>query len=130
MTPGQIPEVGYRLKINYKPLDFLNLVNTFEFAFPIYILLFNLVAMVLIFSVLTFWLFVLLCSRMKKLPALRFKHLSKVTFTAPAVGTLLSCVPVLITALVCIGFSKSTLFKGVNSNWNSWGQTLSDREII
>lgn len=60
LEPGQKAEVGYRLKINYKPLNFFNLINTFQFAFPIYILLFNLVALVLIMSVLTFWFIVML----------------------------------------------------------------------
>ena len=122
--------VGYRLKFNYKPLNFLNLINTFQFAFPIYILLFNLVSLILVLSILTFWMFVLLCSKVKKPPALRFKHISKVTFVAPIVGTLFSCVPAAIVAIVCIMYSRSSLFHNANSNWIDWGSTISNRDII
>jgi hypothetical protein len=106
------------------------LINTFQFPFPIYILLFNLVALILILTVLTFWLFVLLFTRVRKPPVLRFKHLAKIIFTAPAVGTFLSCLPVIISALVIILYTRSKLFHNLNSNWINMGVTVSNREII
>ena len=75
-------------------------------------------------------MFVLLCSKVKKPPALRFKHISKVTFVAPIVGTLFSCVPAAIVAIVCIMYSRSSLFHNANSNWIDWGSTISNRDII
>ena len=75
-------------------------MNNFQFSVPIYVLLFNVVAIVLILGVLACWLLTLMCARVKDPPALRFKHLARVTFANPAVGTLLSCVPALI---VCAG---------------------------
>jgi len=130
LEPGQIPEVGYRLKINYKPLDFLNLINTFQFAFPIYILLFNLVALILILSVLVFWFFVLIFARNRKPAALRFKHIAKTIFKPPAIGCILSCVPVGVAAAIVVTYTRSGLFTSINTNWIDWGSESSARDII
>ena len=95
---GETLNVNYKLKINYTPLDYFSLVNTFQYELPIYILLFNMVAIILILSVLTLWLVILMCSRIAKPPSVRFKHLAKVTFSAPAIGVFLSNIPALCVA--------------------------------
>ena len=123
-------DVNYSIKINYRALDWFALVNNFQFTVPIYVLLFNMVAIVLILAVLVFWFLTLMCARIREPPALRFKHLARVTFTGPAVGTLLSCVPALI---VCVGlraYQGSTLFGTVPSNWMELGNELSNKTIV
>ena len=94
---GEI-NVNYNLKVNYKPLDYFSLINSFQYELPIYILLFNMVSIILILSVITLWLAILLCARIKVPPSIRYKHLAKVTFTAPAVGVALSAIPAIIVA--------------------------------
>lgn len=89
---------NYELKINYKPLDYFSLINSFQYDLPIYFLLFNFVSIIMIVATITLWLLVLACTRVKTPPSIRFKHLAKVTFTAPAVGVLLSAVPAMIVA--------------------------------
>ena len=97
---------------------------------PIYVLLFNVVAIVLILGVLAFWAINLMCARIKDPPALRFKHLARVTFANPAIGTLLSAVPAL---MVCVGlraYQQSTLFAQTPSNWSDLGSELSNKAVV
>ena len=97
---------------------------------PIYVLLFNVVAIVLILGVLAFWVINLMCARIKDPPALRFKHLARVTFANPAIGTLLSAVPAL---MVCVGlraYQQSTLFAQTPSNWSDLGSELSNKAVV
>ena len=54
------------------------------------------VALILIMAVLVFWLGVLATTDVKRPPALRFRHLMKVTFYAPAIGSILSIIPVIL----------------------------------
>ena len=91
--------VEYTLKFNYRPLDYFSLINTFQYELPIYILLFNMVSIILIISIILLWIIVLSCSRMKKPPSVRFKHLAKVTFTAPAIGVILSTIPAVLVGI-------------------------------
>jgi hypothetical protein len=130
LQPGQVPEVAYNLRLNYKPLNFLNLINNFQFAFPIYILLFNLVSLILILAVLTFWLFVMLISRHKKPPALRFKHNAMHAFGPPVLGFAMSAVPLACACVLIVVFTRSTFGQSTAANWSDWGSSYSNRQII
>ena len=96
---GVTVNTDYKLIFNYRPLDYFSLINTFQYDLPIYILLFNIVAIVLILIMIVLWLLVLMCTRMKKPPAVRFKHLAKVTFAAPAIGVGLSTIPAVLVGI-------------------------------
>ena len=122
--------VEYKLKINYKPLDYFSLINTFQYEIPIYILLFNMVAIILILSVIILWLFVLMCTRMKKPPSVRFRHLARVTFSSPAIGVGLSMIPAILVATAAYEYQQSTLFADTPAEWTAMDDELSNKIIV
>jgi len=91
-------------------MDYLNLVNSFMFTVPIYILLFMLVSVVLLVGIILFWIVNLQFSKVKHPPQLRFIHMSRVIFYPPALGALLSCVPALIVGAVLSFIQTSDYF--------------------
>ena len=127
---GKTLNYDYTLKINYTPLDYFSLINSFQYEIPIYILFFNMVSLILIVMTIILWLLVLICSRRKKPPSVRFKHLARVTFSSPAIGVGLSTIPAVIVALAAYQYQQSTLFESTPSEWTAMGNELSNKEIL
>jgi hypothetical protein len=74
----------YELQLNYQALSYFDLINTFQFSIPIYIVLFILVSMIQILLIVIFWLFTFIfCPcliHFKRSPSLRFTHMARVLF--------------------------------------------------
>jgi len=121
----------YNLQLNFEPLSYFNLINSFQFSLPIYILLFSLVSLVLILGIVVFWLLNIQCSQYKRPPSIRFFHMAKVTFRPPAIGTTLASVPVGIVAGLLKIMQESDLFIDTRANWSELGSTTTTvQEIV
>jgi len=120
----------YTLIINYEALSYFSLINTFQFSLPIYILLFSSVSLILVLSLISFWLLNLNFSKIRKAPYLRFKHMAKVIFFPPAKGTILASVPALIIAGLLKFWQGKEVFIELNTNWSFLGDSLSTEEKI
>ena len=94
---------------------------------PIYILLFSFVSLILMLGILVFWLTTLALTRSKRPPNLRFRHLMKVTFVGPLVGSMLSCVPVAIVTIGLKVYQQSELFADIPANWSDIGSDISNK---
>lgn len=74
----------YYLNLNYEALSYFNLINTFQFSIPIYIVLFILVAIIQVMMIIIFWLFTFIfCPcllKYRRAPSLRFTHMTRVLF--------------------------------------------------
>ena len=73
----------YTLDIIFRAMNYLELVNAFQFEYPIYILLFAIVAVATIFGVILFWSLNILLARPINPPIINFKHMIEVTFLPP-----------------------------------------------
>ena len=114
----------YNLRLNFEPLSYFNLINSFQFSTPIYILLFSLVSLVLLFGIIIFWIANLITlSNYKKPPSVRFYHMASVTFWPPLFGTTLASIPVMIVAGFLKFMQNSTAFEDVRSSWSEYGNT-------
>ena len=88
------------------------------------------VSVVLILSVVVFWLAIIICSKKRDPPSIRYMHLMKVTFTAPAIGVTLSAVPAILVAIAAYQYQQSTLFADLPADWTMLGEELSNKVII
>ena len=118
-----IPDMAYNLKLNFEPLSYFNLINSFQFSVPIYILLFSLVSLVLILGIVVFWLLNIQCSRYKRPPAIRFYHMARVTFLPPILGTTFASLPVGFAAAMLKVLQDSNLFASTRANWAEVGSS-------
>ena len=111
--------------MNYQALSYFDLINTFQFSIPIYIILFVLVAMIQILIIVIFWLFTFIfCPCLihyKRSPALRFMHMTRVLFKQPAVGTMMANIPAVCVALMLKYLQDNTWFDDLTNDWSNWG---------
>jgi hypothetical protein len=52
---GENEVAAYTLVLHYEALSYFELINSFSFSVPIYILLFSLVSLVLVLTIVVFW---------------------------------------------------------------------------
>ncbi len=124
-------DVGtYTLMVNYEALSYFNLINSFQFSIPIYILLFILVSLVLILALIMFWLLNLQFSRIKRPPGLRFSHMARVIFKPPAVGSILGAIPVLIVAGILKMVQDEGFFDDIPVDWVNIDSDITEKELI
>eukprot|EP00349_Pseudokeronopsis_sp_Brazil_P005318 CAMPEP_0202974366 /NCGR_PEP_ID=MMETSP1396-20130829/59797_1 /ASSEMBLY_ACC=CAM_ASM_000872 /TAXON_ID= /ORGANISM="Pseudokeronopsis sp., Strain Brazil" /LENGTH=214 /DNA_ID=CAMNT_0049708053 /DNA_START=394 /DNA_END=1035 /DNA_ORIENTATION=+ len=123
-----IVDQQYTLRVKYEALSYFSLINTFQFSLPIYILLFSSVSLILILSLVIFWLLNLNFSKIRKAPYLRFRHMAQVIFIPPAKGTVIASVPVLIISGMLKYWQSKEFFSDLNTNWSFLGEDLSPDE--
>ncbi len=71
---------NYTLIIDFKAMDYLDLINAFQFDIPLYIFLFLLMCVVEILGIMFFWLFNKIISRVDNPPKLRIKQTFNIVF--------------------------------------------------
>lgn len=69
------------------------------------------VSLILVITIIVFWLINLQFAKIKRPPSLRFKHMAKVVFLPPAYGNLLAAIPVMIVA-GCLKFWQGSTILG------------------
>jgi len=122
---NETDEPVYTLKLNFEALSYFNLINSFQFSLPIYILLFSFVSLILLLGIIIFWLLnIQFCSKVKRPPALRFAHMAKVTFLPPAKGTLAASLPVVAAAFLMKAMQNMEMFSDVYANWAEFGSEI------
>ena len=129
-TAGDPADPVYRLRVTYQALSYFALINSFQFTLPIYVLLFTFVSIVLMLSVVVFWLANLQFSTFKRPPNLRFSHLARVTFLPPATGAALAAVPSMIVAALLSMLQGASLFADVSARWTDFGDEVGPAAAI
>lgn len=87
----------YKLYIKYTPMNYLDLIDTYQFDHVVYILLFFTLSISLIFLGIMFWI-INMCVRQASsyLTWVRLKHILEVAFLPPIIGGVLSTIPIIL----------------------------------
>ena len=120
----------YTLHVEYRAMDWFELVNNFQFSIFIYVLLFSVVTVALLIGVIIVWAINLLIVRRRKPPVIKFMHMARVTFGPPTFGALLACVPVAIAAGVIKLTENISIFDGVDANWSNLQQPVDPSMVV
>lgn len=124
LIPGADPI--YKLRLTYQAMSYFALLNTFQFDWGVYMLLFTFVSVMMILGVIVFWIANLSFSVYKRPPNIRFKQIASVTFTQPSKGAMLASVPAILAAAVNVIIRYLQLFSDVSSDWTV--EEVSDAE--
>ena len=72
---------NYTLSIEYSSMDYLELINAFQFAIPLYFFIFVIFCLLIVFAFLIFWFINRMISRVENPPPLRIIETYKLVFT-------------------------------------------------
>ena len=66
-------EIFYSVAVEYRGINYLELVNKFQFNLPIYVFVFSLISLLIIITILIIWFFIYLKSKLQKPPTFKLK---------------------------------------------------------
>merc|ERR1711871_991113 len=101
-------DYNYVLEILYYPLDWLELMNQFQFTTKVYIVFFILVGLLTVLIGMIVYGFNRLITRLKHPPAFRFKQMLKIVVPPPTKGVILASLPVLMGWFIIYGWFVMT----------------------
>ena len=109
---------SYTLTIDYKALNWFDLLNSFQFAIPAYIFLFIILAVAVV-GVLSgiYWLH-RIGFRIKEGPKVHFRMYWKTTAIPPTVGTAIGSIPVIVAALIIQFIRDNNPLVQISGNWS------------
>ena len=84
----------YVIEVHYFPMVWFDLLNSFEFEWEIYLIVFLLVGVCTVLAGILFWGLHRLLTRMKHPPPFRFRAMFALVAPPPAIGVFLGSVPV------------------------------------
>eukprot|EP01022_Parablepharisma_sp_SALTPOND_P014603 TRINITY_DN20009_c0_g2_i2.p1 TRINITY_DN20009_c0_g2~~TRINITY_DN20009_c0_g2_i2.p1 ORF type:complete len:2825 (-),score=233.62 TRINITY_DN20009_c0_g2_i2:4128-12602(-) len=116
----------YKLRIKYSPMNYFELIDSFQFGPSVYALLFCMVSVALLILVAVFWALNLLAKQVGGyLTLIRLKHVINVTFMPPIIGGALATIPV-IMGLLCVYWiiaPKGMLYQS-SAEWDTLAEDL------
>lgn len=109
---------GYKLVVTFEPMGYMDLINTFQFDTPIYLVLFIGLGLVTVIGILVIWLFNKFISRIENPPKLRLNQTFIVAFIPPIIGSLIATIPVVFYLYVFINLLTQSLFDQIQFSYD------------
>nr|CCA19102.1 conserved hypothetical protein [Albugo laibachii Nc14] len=93
---GSLHSAEYVLQIIWKPLDWFELMNGFQFSAHVYLILFLFVGLLTAFMGFAVWIINRCLTKSQNPPRFRFQQLLWNIFASPSYGVILATIPILI----------------------------------
>ncbi|CAD8201131.1 unnamed protein product [Paramecium pentaurelia] len=108
----------YTFNIVYRPMDYLELINSFQFDITLYLVLYLVIGILINIGIFVIWVINKSISIIPDPPKLRIYQTFIVAFLPPITGVIRATIPIIIYVLILDNLFAPDLFSGITYNYD------------
>ncbi|CAM9682036.1 unnamed protein product, partial [Discosporangium mesarthrocarpum] len=142
---GDLKDYGYTLEVHYQPLTWMDLLNSFEFDYMLYMVFFTAVGIVAVTEAAIVWAINRLLTKLRHPPSFHGSVLFHIIAEAPTEGVILALIPSMLTVVfIWVWFAEGSFtasndavnspsavnFEGITGSWQDNLALTTDRVLM